>query len=69
MSDNRETRRLKAEVDRLRVKLHAAHDLLHNDRLNDLHELLPGLLEEITLAAIAVVERRLAEAQAEYENA
>ena len=40
MPDNRETRRLKAEVDRLRAKLHAAHDLLHNDRLNDLHELL-----------------------------
>lgn len=40
MADNRETRRLKAEVDRLRAKLHAAHDLLHNEKLNELHELL-----------------------------
>lgn len=40
MSDNRETRRLKAEVDRLRAKLHAAHDLLHNEKLNELHDLL-----------------------------
>lgn len=40
MADNREVRRLKAEIDRLRAKLHAAHDLLHNDRLNELHELL-----------------------------
>lgn len=40
MNDNRTIRRLKQQVDELRAKLHAAHDLLHNDRLNELHDLL-----------------------------
>jgi len=40
MSDNRTIRRLKQQVDALRAKLHAAHDLLHRNELNALHDLL-----------------------------
>lgn len=36
----RRNKELQLELDSYRAKLHAAHDLLHNNRLNELHDIL-----------------------------